>query len=46
MTHTHEATTLADLTQIASRCLTIEASFEATKGEGGLDSREVRMWIG
>ena len=37
---------LADLVQIAGTRWTIEACFEAAKGEVGLDQYEVRSWTG
>jgi SRSO17 transposase len=39
-------TTLAALVQVAGRRWTIEACFEAAKGEVGLDHYEVRSWQG
>jgi SRSO17 transposase len=44
--HAPKATTLADLVHIAGRRWTIEACFEAAKGEVGLDHYEVRSWVG
>jgi SRSO17 transposase len=41
-----EATTLPKLVRIAGTRWTIEACFEAAKGEVGLDHYEVRSWIG
>jgi SRSO17 transposase len=41
-----EATTLSDLVRIAGLRWTIEACFEAAKGEVGLDHYEVRSWTG
>jgi SRSO17 transposase len=41
-----EATTLADLVRVAGTRWTIEACFEAAKGETGLDQYEVRSWTG
>jgi SRSO17 transposase len=41
-----EATTLAELVRVAGRRWTIEACFEAAKGEVGLDEYEVRSWTG
>jgi SRSO17 transposase len=41
-----EATTLPDLVRIAGMRWTIEACFEAAKGEVGLDHYEVRSWTG
>jgi SRSO17 transposase len=41
-----EAAGLADLVRVAGTRWTIEASFEAAKGEVGLDQYEVRSWIG
>jgi SRSO17 transposase len=46
MTHAHEAASRADVVQVAGRRRTIEACFEAAKGEVGLDHDEVRGWIG
>ena len=40
------ATTLAALVRIAGTRWTIEACFEAAKGEVGLDHYEVRSWTG
>jgi SRSO17 transposase len=40
------ATTLAVLVQVAGRRWTVEACFEAAKGEVGLDHYEVRSWQG
>ena len=39
-------TALADLVQVAGARWTIEACFEAAKGEVGLDQYEVRSWTG
>jgi hypothetical protein len=39
-------TDLATLVQVAGRRWTIEAAFEAAKGEVGLDQYEVRSWTG
>jgi SRSO17 transposase len=39
-----EGTGLSDLVQVAGTRWTIEASFEAAKGEVGLDQYEVRTW--
>jgi len=39
-------TTLAELVQVAGMRWTVEACFEATKGEVGLDQYEVRSWTG
>ena len=41
-----EGTTLADLVRVAGTRWTIEACFEAAKGEVGLDEYEVRSWTG
>src|SRR3954452_9262333 len=41
-----EGTTLADLVRVAGTRWTIEACFEAAKGEVGLDQYEVRSWTG
>lgn len=41
-----EATTLPDLAHIAGMRWTVEACFEAAKGEVGLDHYEVRSWTG
>jgi SRSO17 transposase len=41
-----EATPLAELVRIAGTRWTIEACFEAAKGEVGLDQYEVRSWTG
>jgi SRSO17 transposase len=41
-----EAAGLADLVRVAGTRWTIEASFEAAKGEVGLDQYEVRSWTG
>ena len=41
-----EATRLPDLVRIAGMRWTIEACFEAAKGEVGLDHYEVRTWTG
>ena len=43
-THAPNATTLADLVRVAGARWTVEASFEAAKGEVGLDEYEVRGW--
>ena len=40
------ATPLADVVQVAGTRWTIESSFEAAKGEVGLDHYEVRSWTG
>jgi SRSO17 transposase len=40
------ATSLADLVRVAGTRWTIEACFEAAKGEVGLDQYEVRAWTG
>ena len=39
-------TTLAEVVQTAGTRWTIESSFEAAKGEVGLDHYEVRSWTG
>ena len=41
-----EGTDLADLVRVAGTRWTIEACFEAAKGEVGLDQYEVRSWTG
>jgi SRSO17 transposase len=41
-----EAAGLSDLVRVAGTRWTIEACFEAAKGEVGLDQYEVRSWIG
>jgi SRSO17 transposase len=41
-----QATTLAEVVQVAGTRWTIESSFEAAKGEVGLDDYEVRSWTG
>ena len=41
-----EGTELATLVQVAGTRWTIEACFEAAKGEVGLDEYEVRSWTG
>ena len=41
-----EATDLATLVRVAGTRWTIEACFEAAKGEVGLDEYEVRSWTG
>jgi SRSO17 transposase len=46
LTHAAHGTALADLVQIAGARWTIEACFEAAKGEVGLDQYEVRSWTG
>jgi SRSO17 transposase len=46
LTHAAAGTALADLVQVAGTRWTIEACFEAAKGEVGLDQYEVRSWIG
>jgi SRSO17 transposase len=40
------ATTLAELVRVAGTRWAVEACFEATKGEVGLDQYEVRSWTG
>ncbi len=46
LTHAAHGMALADLVQIAGTRWTIEACFEAAKGEVGLDQYEVRSWTG
>ena len=46
LTHAVDGTALADLVQVAGTRWTIEACFEAAKGEVGLDQYEVRSWTG
>ena len=46
LTHATDGTALADLVRIAGTRWTIEACFEAAKGEVGLDQYEVRSWTG
>lgn len=46
LTHAPAATPLARLVQVAGSRWTIEACFEAAKGEVGLDQYEVRSWRG
>ena len=41
-----EGTGLSDLVRVAGTRWTIEACFEAAKGEVGLDQYEVRSWTG
>jgi SRSO17 transposase len=41
-----EATALAELVRVAGTRWTVEACFEAAKGEVGLDEYEVRSWTG
>ena len=41
-----QATTLAEVVQVAGSRWTIESCFEAAKGAVGLDHYEVRSWIG
>src|SRR3989442_15533787 len=41
-----QATTLVEVVQMAGTRWTIESSFEAAKGEVGLDHDEVRSWTG
>ena len=41
-----QATTVAEAVQVAGTRWTIESSFEAAKGEVGLDHYEVRSWTG
>ena len=45
-TLSHQESTLADLVRVAGTRWTIEACFEAAKGETGLDQYEVRSWTG
>lgn len=44
LTHVPNGTTLAGLVRVAGTRWTIEAGFEAAKGEVGLDQYEVRGW--
>jgi SRSO17 transposase len=46
LTLAREETLLADLVRVAGMRWTIEACFEAAKGETGLDQYEVRSWTG
>jgi SRSO17 transposase len=46
LTLTPIGTTLAELVQVAGTRWTVEACFEAAKGEVGLDQYEVRSWTG
>jgi SRSO17 transposase len=46
LTHAPEGTALARLVRVAGTRWTIEACFEAAKGEVGLDEYEVRSWMG
>jgi SRSO17 transposase len=46
LTHAPMRTTLAELVRVAGTRWTIEACFEAAKGEVGLDQYEVRSWTG
>ena len=46
LTLSPEGTALADLVRVAGTRWTIEACFEAAKGEVGLDQYEVRSWTG
>ena len=46
LTHATDGTALADLVRVAGTRWTIEACFEAAKGEVGLDQYEVRSWTG
>jgi SRSO17 transposase len=41
-----QGTTLSEVVQVAGTRWTIESSFEAAKGEVGLDDYEVRSWTG
>lgn len=44
LTFAPEGTPLATLVRVASACWTVEACFEAAKGEVGLNQYEVRTW--
>jgi SRSO17 transposase len=46
LTHAPAQTPTADLVRVAGQRWTIEACFEAAKGEVGLDQYEVRSWTG
>ena len=46
LTHADHGTALTDLVRVAGTRWTIEACFEAAKGEVGLDQYEVRSWTG
>lgn len=46
LTHADHGTALSDLVRVAGARWTIEACFEAAKGEVGLDQYEVRSWTG
>ena len=46
LTLSPEESTLPDLVRVAGTRWTIEACFEAAKGETGLDQYEVRSWTG
>jgi SRSO17 transposase len=46
LTLSPEATSLAELVRVAGMRWTVEACFEAAKGEVGLDQYEVRSWTG
>jgi SRSO17 transposase len=46
LTLSPDGTELADLVRVAGTRWTIEACFEAAKGETGLDQYEVRSWTG
>jgi SRSO17 transposase len=46
LTHAPAGTALADLVRVAGARWTVEACFEAAKGEVGLDEYEVRSWTG
>jgi len=46
LTHAPDGTALSDLVKVAGTRWTIEACFEAAKGEVGLDQYEVRSWTG
>ena len=41
-----QATTLEEVVRVAGSRWTVESSFEAAKGEVGLDQYEVRTWTG
>jgi SRSO17 transposase len=46
LTHAPDTASLEDLARVAGMRWTIEACFEAAKGEVGLDGYEVRSWTG
>jgi SRSO17 transposase len=46
LTHAPDTVSLEDLVRVAGMRWTIEACFEAAKGEVGLDEYEVRSWTG